>query len=250
MQEASTIDEVIDQLTEIINWANAQSSTLGYFPALYRRVTILVKQKIAENHFDDGPRMEKLDVIFANRYIQAFHHYQNNDELTESWRIAFEASKSFWPIVLQHLLLGMNAHINLDLGIASATVCPGNQIDSLKGDFDKINALLASLVNQVEDQLARVWPVLKLLDWVGGRKDEKVINFSINIARMQAWQVAKSFAKTPQEEWPTEITALDGQIAKIADKVYNPGAFLSTVAGIIRIGERGSVQKKITILGE
>lgn len=250
MQAAKTIDEVINQLTEIIDWANKQDSTLGYFPALYRRVTILVKQKIAENHFDDGPRMEKLDVIFANRYIDAFYRYQNNEPLTQSWKVAFDASKNYWPIVLQHLLLGMNAHINLDLGIASAQVCPGDEIENLRGDFNKINNLLASLVNQVEDQLAQVWPILKILDWVGGSTDEKVINFSIDIARMQAWQVAKSFAKTSPENWDSEISALDKQIVKLGNKVLHPGKLLSLVGGIIRISERGSVNRKIQILGE
>lgn len=250
MQEAKTIDEVIAQLTDIIDWANQNNSPLGYFPALYRRVTILVKEKIAENHFDDNPRMERLDVIFANRYIKAFHDYQAGKPLTNSWKVAFDASKDYWPIVLQHLLLGMNAHINLDLGIASAQVCPGNEIDSLKDDFNKINALLASLVRKVQDQLTEVWPMLKLLDWIAGNKEEVVINFGIDIARMQAWQVAKTFAKTPQAQWPDEIHALDEQIAKIAQKIYQPpGKLLNIVTGVIRLGERGNVRRKIEILG-
>ena len=242
MQTATTIDEVIDQLSDIIQWAKQNNSPLGYFPALYRRVTILVKQKIAENHFDDGPRMETLDVIFANRYIDAFHKHQHKLEITNSWKLAFEAGQSYWPIVLQHLLLGMNAHINLDLGIAAATVCRGNDIESLRNDFNRINALLASLVDQVEDQLSSVWPILKVLDWVGGRTDESLINFSIDIARMQAWEVAKTFAKTPQSAWPEEIEALDEQIAKIGQKVYQPGKLIGFVTKLVRLSEIGSVK--------
>ena len=44
---------------------------MGYFATLYRKVTIQVKKGIADNFFDDGPRMERLDVILANRYTQA-----------------------------------------------------------------------------------------------------------------------------------------------------------------------------------
>jgi hypothetical protein len=35
-------------------------------------VTKKVKNGIENNLFDDGPRMEKLDVIFAKRYIDAY----------------------------------------------------------------------------------------------------------------------------------------------------------------------------------
>ena len=47
------------------------------------------------------------------------------------------------PVILQHLLLGINAHINLDLGIAAVETSPGNQLAPLKNDFDMINKLLA-----------------------------------------------------------------------------------------------------------
>jgi hypothetical protein len=38
---------------------------------------------------------------------------QNNIKPTRSRQLAFEASNRWWLIVLQHLLLAMNAHINL-----------------------------------------------------------------------------------------------------------------------------------------
>ena len=85
--------------------------------------------------FDDGERMERLDVIFANFYIDAFEQYQNNQVITRSWKFAFETSERWWPIVLQHLLLGMNAHINLDLGVAAARTSPGDAIQELENEL-------------------------------------------------------------------------------------------------------------------
>ena len=100
---------------------------MGYFPALYRKVTVEVKRGIEERVFDDGPRMERLDVVFAKRYLDAFDAYMEGGAPTRAWVLAFETTGQWWPIVLQHLLLGMNAHINLDLGIAAARVSPGSQ---------------------------------------------------------------------------------------------------------------------------
>jgi len=37
----------------------------------------------------------------------------------------------------------------------------GHPIDKLHGDFNKINEVLASLVNEVENDLAEIWPTLK-----------------------------------------------------------------------------------------
>ena len=149
IKQAKTIDEVVDILEEIIQTAITNKDPLGYFAALYKKVTVAVRTGIHKKQFEDNERMEKLDVIFANRYIYAYYAYQAEQEVTTSWLKAFEMGKQFWPIVLQHLLIGMNAHINLDLGIAAATVSKGQSIDSLHNDFNQINEVLASLVKEV-----------------------------------------------------------------------------------------------------
>ncbi|MDO9311643.1 MAG: DUF5995 family protein [Nitrosomonas sp.] len=41
---ATSIDEVIAQLTAIIEWSKQNDSRIGYFVALYRKVTIQVKK--------------------------------------------------------------------------------------------------------------------------------------------------------------------------------------------------------------
>lgn len=68
--QATTIDEVIQLLQEIIQQSITEKSTKGYFAVLYLKVTQKVKEGIQNGTFENGPRMEKLDVIFANRYIK------------------------------------------------------------------------------------------------------------------------------------------------------------------------------------
>jgi len=69
--EARSIDEVLDRLTAVVNWARDSGSRVGYFAALYRQVTIRVRERVRRGEFDDNARMERFDVIFANRYLQA-----------------------------------------------------------------------------------------------------------------------------------------------------------------------------------
>ena len=245
---AQTIDEVISQLDGIIQWAHENKSRLGYFAALYRRVTVKVKQGIAGNFFADGKRMEHLDVVFANRYLDAISAYRAGGQTTRSWQIAFDASHDWSAIVLQHLLLGINAHINLDLGIAAAQTAPGNAIEDLMGDFDRINHVLASLVKTVEDELTQVWPMLKLLDWIAGKSDEAVINFSIDLARMAAWDVARQLAYLDQTILAQQISEIDERVSLLGHSIQHPGFIVGSVTNCIRLGERRGISEVISIL--
>ncbi|HEY2290063.1 MAG TPA: DUF5995 family protein [Thermoanaerobaculia bacterium] len=65
--QANGIDDVLRILDGIIADTKAKSDPLGYFPALYRQVTLTVKQGIATGYFDDGPRMDRFDALFASR---------------------------------------------------------------------------------------------------------------------------------------------------------------------------------------
>ena len=243
-----TIDQVIQQLDDIVDRTKRENCRLGYFAALYRKVTLKVKAGIREGFFEDGERMERLDVIFANRYLEAFEQHQKNIPPTQSWQLAFETAKHWWPIVLQHLLLGMNAHINLDLGIAAARTSPGDAVHGLKNDFNKINEILAALVDGVENELAQIWPVLGLLDYTAGKTDEVLINFNMKIARDHAWQVAEKLAPLEQTHQMSAIKELDNRIAVFGRVILHPGFVISTVNKIIRLGERGTIGHIIDLL--
>lgn len=246
--QATTIDEVISALDQIIATAHEEKRRVGYFPALYRQVTIEVKKGIEEGFFEDGERMERLDVIFANRYLKALSQYQQGELPTRSWLVAFEATDRWWPIVLIHLLLGINAHINLDLGIAAARTSPGAQLAGLQGDFDKINGVLASLVDEVKRELTVIWPLRGLLDRLAGNSEDKIINFSMKIARQKAWEVAQRLAPLSEQEQVSEIADIDQQIALLGQVIWKPDPVTRLILATIRIGERGSVPQKIDIL--
>lgn len=97
---ARTIDEVISQLDDIIARSIRDGSRLGYFAALYRKVTLKVKEGIAQGRFDDGPRMERLDVTFANRYLEAMDQFRRGQQTTRCWLVSFKAAAAWRPIIL------------------------------------------------------------------------------------------------------------------------------------------------------
>ena len=118
----STLDPVVSALDSVIEWSIAASSRLGYFAALYKRITIAVRTAVNNGAFQDGPRMERFDASFAGRYFDALNGYFHPNQFprpTRSWQKTFDAADRVDLIILQHMLGGVNAHIELDLEITA-----------------------------------------------------------------------------------------------------------------------------------
>jgi hypothetical protein len=252
MPQARTIDEVILALTGILRVCGIEKSRLGYFPALYRRVTEHVKAGIGAGRFEEGARMERLDVAFANRYLDAWDAWRNRRTVTACWRLAFEAGSHWRPVILQHLLAGMNAHINLDLAVAAAATCPGPQIQGLKHDFDQINLLLAELVEPVEGELAEVSPWIGLIGTFGGHTEGAIVNFDIRAARDLAWERALRLAnlQDSEEEVALALTimGMDWAIAGLGQLILHPGPLLQTGLLLVRVREESNAVKVMAAL--
>ena len=247
--QAESIDGVLLSLDRVIEWSKENSSRLGYFAALYRKVTRAVKAGIADGSFADGPRMERLDVIFANRYLDALERYHSERESTpHAWRLAFETAEQWWPIVLQHLLLGMNAHINMDLGIAAVACVPPGALTGVKSDFFKINGILAALVQETQEELTAVWPWLSLLDRFVGESDEGLTNVGMWLTRGHAWLLAEELALLPAEAQSVRIVRLDQEVARLGSLLVPPGRLLRFFLLLVRIGELRFVPTIIEIL--
>ena len=244
---ADSIDEVIILLKKIIKIEDENSSPMAYFAILYHDVTVAVRDAIREGRFQDNPRMEKLDVIFANHYFIAYDAYTNNEETSKSWQLAFQSTTLFAPTILQHILAGMNAHINFDLSQAVIDAAE-DEIASLKHDFILVNKILREQVDAVQDKLANIWPPMRLLDWIAGKTDEAVIDFSMFKAREKAWENAEKLFDLTVEGQEAYRLEMDEKGAYYGNKVINPPLIVKGITLIIRLFEGFNVQKKIAKL--
>ncbi len=165
--QLQSIEDVIIALTEIVENCKHAKNRSGYFAALYKRMTIAVKDGVASGAFLDGDRMGKLDVTFATRYLSAYEAYNKNEACSTSWKYAFDGCINQSLTVIQQLILGINTHINLDLAIASAVTAPGDSIHKLEADFNRINDVIGSLFDDVQRCLEDVWLPMKFLKRVG-----------------------------------------------------------------------------------
>ncbi len=231
-----TIDDVVNAIDSIIGWSIDAVSPLGYFAALYKRITIAVRTAIATGVFQEGDRMQRLDVAFAARYLDAVNaHFHPRDYggPTRSWQATFDALTDPKPIALQHMLAGVSAHISLDLGIAAATVAPGPRLPGLHRDFNTINAVLAGQVNGILDAVGRFSPALADIHHVLQDHEIFVINEAIRTFRDGAWTFATVLALQLPVTWPATIWVRDRQVANRAGAIYRPPGLVGVLQAAV-----------------
>jgi len=247
----ATIDEVIFQLENIIDYCEINNSSAGYFAVLYHKVTCKVKECIADKNFEDAVRMEKLDVMFASHYLNAFYLWLDNKPTSESWKVAFDAITDKSTLVIQHLLLGMNAHINLDLGISTGLVMNGVLLEGIHDDFNTINSILGSMINNIEGCLKSVNPLMKLLDLDIFNYNEMLVKFSITIARDGAWGFTEELSSKKDSDYENCISERDQRIQQLGISISKPfGFLLKLIVKLIRLFEKKKVKSIINLLGK
>jgi hypothetical protein len=217
------IGDLVVEMRALVESARERGDANGYFAAMYLGVTTTVERGLVDGTFTTPDRLAELTSTFAGRYLDAVRLHRRGGVPTESWQLAFHSARTWRPTVLQHLLVGMNAHINLDLGIACAEVAPGSGIADLKPDFEQINRVLAGLVQVVQDRLNQVSPLYRFIDDVSGNADRAVVNFSIVRAREEAWRFATELASMDRSTAVRRIADQDRAVSRIGTRVLRPG---------------------------
>ncbi|HFA48607.1 MAG TPA: hypothetical protein ENJ95_06250 [Bacteroidetes bacterium] len=247
--KSNTIEEVIHRLEKIVGDALQNGDRLGIFAQLYLGVTRRVKEGIAAGQFENGERMERLDVLFANRYLDAYDAYLKNGQLSQSWKTAFDAAKKNKLLILQHLFMGMNAHINLDLGIAAFQTVSPLELEGLKNDFLEINNILINGIETVQGKLNRISPLLFLLDFFGKKSDEHLMEFSLKKSRAHAWKVAQRLAKTSSViDRQKQVKELDGYVAVLNKLITQPGIVGGALVRLVKWFETKNVRVVVEAL--
>ena len=172
----------IDELRSV---ALAADDASGYFPAMYARITREVETAAAAGRFVDAQRMEAFARAFAGWYPGLRHDHAR---VPGCWQAAFDVAGDRQLMIVQHLLLGINAHVNHDLPQVVVAMAPrGADLADLRPDFDAVNDILAESLPMVLRSLGTVSRWVNTAAVLGGGR---LFDFSLQVARRRAWEAA------------------------------------------------------------
>ena len=237
-----TINDVINELDIIISDSVRDKNYLAIFAWVYKRTTEQIKAEVEKGSFENGERLQQFDIVFASLYLDAYRDYKDNKPISQSWKIAFDAAMEKHTII-QHLMMGMNAHINLDLAVAASLIMEGKPIAELERDFNKVNDVLAGLLDEMQVKIGKVSKLMFLLDWIGKRTDEKVINFSMEKARTVSWFTANELWNLTGDKRKARIIDVDRNVESISEfLIQPPSGFLRFVLKLIGRFEEKNIE--------
>lgn len=242
----SDVEEIRVRLEKLADECAHAGNRLGYFTASYVETTTRVLALLRGNEFEAPDQVLALTVGYARRFLKMVADFRAGQPIARCWRLAIEAGTNKRLSILQHLLLGMNAHINYDLGIVAAQVSEDEaQLLTLRTDFLRINDLLAATLDTFQDRINRFSPVMRIIDRLGYRFDEAIFNFNLAHARDAAWSLATSLLALRNSEFPgaaeDALDVLDSKLAWLGRLLIDPGPVLRPAARAIRMFENQDV---------
>ena len=188
----TTMDEAITRM-QAIAAALPSADGLACFNRMYLQVTQLVAGDVGQNFFADPVYLTKLDVTFANMYLDAVNALTTSPgNLPTAWAPLLQTRGRTDIEPIQFALAGMNAHINHDLPIAVVTTCtalgtaPG--AGSHHDDYQKVDQLLDAAEQTVRQSFES--GVALAADRHLTAVANLVANWSILSARDVAWDTS------------------------------------------------------------
>lgn len=192
------------------------------FVTAYRLITGQIQDWIAAGRFADGDWAARYLVAFGNLYRRALEAWESGarDEMPKAWRIGFEAAAAGRTLVIQDLVLGINAHINHDLALALGGVGIDPDRPRHYADHTLVNAALRGATDTLQTCIANMYAKgLGVLDRLLGRLDEEFTLFSVEVARENAWVSAVALvdarAEAERQRAAATLEARAGAMARL-----------------------------------
>jgi len=157
-EPASSISEVLARL-EAIETTLPPHDGVASFDHLYLQVTRCVDRRVAEgDFFTDNHFLTTLDVVFANRFLEAVHLWEHDRRrISRSWAALAERRHDPRVARIQFALAGMNAHINFDLALALVDTCRKLEVElgdgSQRQDFRRVNDIFKEVEESSREEL-------------------------------------------------------------------------------------------------
>ena len=193
---------------QVQDWIKS-SDRRAIFLECYWLMTQNMLAAVAAGEFHDGEWANSLLHRFAEYYFDALELYERDDPETPAvWSQAHDAAAEPETMVMQNLLLGVNAHINYDLVFALADTLerewddlPTRRREQRYADHCHVNIIIGQTVDSVQDQIIERWvPAMGIVDVVLGPVDEWITSHLIAHWRDEVWERAVRLMATRAQD--------------------------------------------------
>lgn len=212
-----SVGDVLERLGDAEALLRSRSDRRSVFLTVYTEMTATVERGIESGYFDDPDWVSEYLTTFANWYRTALVDFERGElaRVPDPWRLGFHASTSGYTVLVQDALLGINAHINYDLPYTLREVAIDPNRSAKRRDHDRINGILATLVDVVQRALVEVYDAggYAHVDALMGTFDEDFTLVGLTEARDLAWRNAVVLTDTRSSlvrrlvDWRVRIVA-------------------------------------------
>jgi Family of unknown function (DUF5995) len=237
---------IADTAQDLRALALAAGDASGYFPALYSRVTTRIAASIEAGKFEDGPGIDRFATRFASHYVAAADDHVG---CSRCWQACWNVAGDSRLLIVQHLLLGINAHVNYDLSRAVVEEADKRgDLASIRHDFDAVNDVLAATYDDVVKDLDRMSRWVNSAARLGGGR---AFNFSLRLARTRAWQAASTMYTLPASGRRAYADELDRLVSVLAFLITRPSPVVRPLLSLARrLEEHDATTVVEAMLGE
>jgi hypothetical protein len=234
-----TLDDVISGLANLEARFKQQGDRRAIFATLYGVISTAARENVGQHLFEDNEWVGRYAVTFANFYRLALERYEAGQmsDVPKAWRLCFDFAREGDGLVLQDLLLGVNAHVNNDLPLALNAVSIDPDRASRHRDHTAVNRVFGRVLELAAEAVATLYaPGLETADDFGGQLDELASLFSIEVARESAWEAAVALANARSEaERRLTTTLVSARAAVVARLLRAPSlspTFIAACRGL------------------
>jgi hypothetical protein len=249
MRPFRTLDDVVGGLSSLEAAFENEGDRRAVFLTLYGVVSHEMRDRVARKTFGDSDWVHRYAVRFANLYLEALEAYDAGRlaEVPKAWRLCFDSARAGTGLVLQAMLLGVNAHVNHDLPFALNAVSIDPDRQARYDDHKAVNEVLASVTERATARLAAFYaPGLPDMDECAGELDEMATLFSLHIARESAWESAVALANARNSVERALASTLIGSRAAVLARLLLASTLSPHVAAACSRMEQGVSWKALS----
>lgn len=209
---------VTEKMTALIRGWETAADRRAVFLNCYLLMTRNMLSAVDAGDFHDCRWVNVLLHRFADYYFDALVVYDEDRERAPAvWKQAHDLAGRDDIQVVQHLLLGVNAHINYDLVLTLVEMLEPEwerltprQRAGRYADHCRVNDIIAATVDAVQDDVIEpAAPQMDVIDKLLGPLDEWLISRLITHWRQEVWERAAAMLARPAQRREEMRAALE-----------------------------------------